>query len=148
METKIKSFNELSLKEYHEILAERTRVFVVEQNCPYQEVDDIDLTAVHFWYEEADQIIAYARIYEVDKKFHFGRVLVKKEFRRQGYARRLLTEVLEWIEENSRETEIRIEAQVYLQDFYHSLGFGAVSDPFLLDDIWHIEMKRCSKKSW
>ncbi|AYW47746.1 GNAT family N-acetyltransferase [Tetragenococcus osmophilus] len=142
MQTKIKKFNDLTLLEYHQLMKIRTSVFVVEQNCPYQEVDDVDLTAFHFWLENQKEMVAYARVYQQQQTIHFGRVLVKKEERDKGLGKQLMQQLMGWIEQNFPEKIIHIEAQAYLQEFYTSFGFRAVSEKYLLDGISHIDMQK------
>ncbi|MDN6639500.1 MAG: GNAT family N-acetyltransferase [Tetragenococcus sp.] len=143
METKVKSFSDLTLAQYHQLMKMRVAVFVVEQACPYQEVDDIDLSAYHFWLENnSKEIIAYARIYQEDQTIHFGRVLVKKEERQQGLGRQLIQQLMEWVAQEFSERRLHIEAQSYLQSFYASFGFQPVSETYLLDGIAHIDMEK------
>ncbi|WP_028790298.1 GNAT family N-acetyltransferase [Tetragenococcus muriaticus] len=142
MRTKIKNFNELTLLEYHQLMELRVSVFVVEQNCPYQEIDDIDLTAFHFWLENQNDMLAYARVYQKQQKIHFGRVLVKKEERKKGLGKQLIQQLIEWIERRFPEKTIYIEAQAYLREFYTNFGFQVVSEKYLLDGISHIDMQK------
>jgi ElaA protein len=84
MQIRTKNFSELTTLEYHRLMEIRVAVFVVEQECAYQEIDAIDLEATHLWFaDEADNVLAYARIYKEDNTIHFGRVLVAKEWRGQ-----------------------------------------------------------------
>ncbi|HIY58522.1 MAG TPA: GNAT family N-acetyltransferase [Candidatus Tetragenococcus pullicola] len=142
MQVKIKAFNELNTKEYHQLLFLRVAVFVVEQNCPYQEVDAIDLQAMHLWLEEEGRPVAYARVYEEDGHVHFGRVLVEQASRHQGLGKKLLDEVLQWVRKNKPNQSILISAQYYLRHFYGSFGFQESSSVYLEDGIKHIEMKK------
>ncbi|GAA3016089.1 GNAT family N-acetyltransferase [Tetragenococcus solitarius] len=143
MQTKIKKFSELTLLEYHHLMKERVAVFVVEQSCPYQEIDDIDLESFHFWLEnDKKEIIAYARIYQDEQAVHFGRVLVKKEARKHGWGRQLVKQVIEWIEQEFPGKTLHIEAQTYLQNFYASFGLRIVSEEYLEDGIPHIDMEK------
>lgn len=143
MQTKIKKFSELTLEQYHRLLKARIAVFVVEQACAYQEVDDIDLTATHFWFEnDQEEIIAYARIYSGEQTIHFGRVLVPKKERGKGLAKSLIQQVIEWIQFQFPEKKIHIEAQTYLRYFYTSFGFMVISEEYLEDGIPHIDMEK------
>ncbi|MDM5190796.1 GNAT family N-acetyltransferase [Bacillus sp. DX4.1] len=139
----IKKFEELTTNELYEILKERTNVFVVEQNCPYPEVDGKDIAAHHVFLEKNGEIIAYSRVLPAGvayKEVSFGRVLVKKEHRGTGLAKELLEKVLHFLETELKETTIKIQAQDYLQQFYGSFGFEAISDVYLEDNIPHINM--------
>lgn len=145
MSWKIKKFGELTKGELYNILKERTLVFVVEQKCPYLEVDGIDPFSYHLFKEEEEsgEIIAYLRI--IPAGIHFketaiGRVFVKKEYRRQGLAKELLKKGLDFIQNELNETTVKIQAQDYLKKFYSDFGFEPVSDTYLEDNIPHIDM--------
>lgn len=143
MQKKIKKFPELTLLEYHHLMKLRVAVFVVEQECPYQEIDDIDLESYHFWLENDEkEIIAYARIFQDEHAVHFGRVLVKKEARQHGVGRQLVQQIIEWVEQAFPGNALHIEAQTYLQNFYASFGLRAVSEEYLEDGIPHIDMEK------
>ncbi|MGO3728709.1 MAG: GNAT family N-acetyltransferase [Enterococcus viikkiensis] len=137
----IKTTDQLSSQELLTILQARTAVFVVEQNCPYQEVDEIDREAIHVCLMEQDKLQAYARIYETSNGIHFGRVMVVKEFRGHQLGRKLVAETLEAIEERFPQRSVIISAQAHLIDFYQSFGFTACSEIYLEDDIPHMDMR-------
>lgn len=87
----VKKLTELTTLEFYSIVKERTAVFVVEQNCPYQEVDTIDKNACHtFFKDESGEILAYTRIYHDEESVHFGRVLVNQQHRKEGLGRKTL----------------------------------------------------------
>lgn len=139
----VKAFHELTATEVYTILKERTDVFVVEQNCPYPEVDGKDLKSYHLYKVEQDEIVAYARLLPKGVSYEeasIGRVLVKKEYRGQGLAQELLKRSLAYLEQSLEETTIKIQAQDYLRDFYGSFGFKAISDTYLEDGIPHVDM--------
>ena len=141
MKLVLKHFSELSAKELYEILRLRVDVFVVEQKCPYPEVDGKDLDAWHLWLEDEDGIEGYLRLLAPGVSFKeasIGRVIAKK--RRCGLGSRLMQAGIEAVKEKYGETAIRIEAQVYAKPFYEKAGFKQVSDEFLDDGIPHIEM--------
>lgn len=143
MQIRTKNFSELTTLEYHCLMEIRVAVFVVEQECPYQEVDAIDLDAIHLWFaDETGTVLAYARIYQEAKSLHFGRVLVAKEMRGQRLGERLITEVMTFIEKNYPLQPIKISAQAHLQDFYGAFGFQAVSNEYLEDGIPHLDMQK------
>lgn len=143
MEWKIKTFDELSTTELYQLLSLRTAVFVVEQNCPYQELDGKDQVAKHLWLEnEAGEILALCRLLPEGVSFtetSIGRVLVHPDFRHQHLGRQLLTEVLDYLQKVGKPA-VKIEAQYYLKEFYASFGFVADSEPFYEDGIKHINM--------
>jgi ElaA protein len=136
----IKSFEELTAKELHLIYKERTAVFVVEQNCPYQEVDDTDLVSIHFFKQLDDRLLAYARLIPEPDSVRIGRVLVPQSERTHGYGQELMQIVLEYAKLHFPELPIHAQAQAYLQQFYASFGFRPVSEIYLEDDIPHIDM--------
>jgi ElaA protein len=125
-----------------DLMRERVRVFVVEQTCPYQEIDDKDFAARHVMLRRDGRLVAYARIVPHDDGVHMslGRVIVVKEFRGQGLARRLLRAGIDEIWRLYPGTGIKIAAQHRLKDFYGSFGFVAVSPVYLEDGIPHIDM--------
>ncbi|PRY77141.1 GNAT family N-acetyltransferase [Alkalibacterium olivapovliticus] len=136
-----KQFEELSAKDYHQIAKERTKVFVVEQGSAYQEIDDIDLHAVHVIKRQKGVIKAYARVYKENKKMHLGRVLVPAEFRSEGHGRELLKVALDYIICKHPKAEIEIQAEAYLKEFYESFGFKVTSDLYYDEEIGHYDME-------
>ena len=141
MELMIKSFDQLTTTELYEILKVRTAVFVVEQNCPYPELDDRDQNALHLWYEDEGEMIAYLRIMDrgaVSDYVSIGRVIAVK--RRQGIATRLVSDAVRTAKEQFAADRIYLEAQVYAKGLYEKLGFREVSDVFLEDGIPHVKM--------
>ena len=141
MEFVIKQFYELTLDELYKILKVRTSIFVVEQNCPYQELDDLDQNSYHIYLEEDNQIIAYARVIPKDNPFHevsIGRVLVTN--RRHGYGTKIVQKAIEVAKEKYHAEKIVIEAQTYVKKMYENVGFKQISMPFLEDGIEHVKM--------
>lgn len=141
MELKIKTFDELSVEELYKIYKLRTAVFVVEQNCPYQEVDDTDPEATHMWLEEDGMIKSYLRVFPVPgepRRARIGRVIAAE--RRKGLATRLLGYALELCEHAWECKEVYIEAQTYARELYEKIGFVQVGEEFLDDGIPHIPM--------
>ncbi|MBG9982475.1 GNAT family N-acetyltransferase [Aerococcaceae bacterium DSM 111020] len=135
----VKTFSELSTLELFHIYRLRNEVFIVEQECVYQDIDDIDLKATHLMIWQANQLIAYCRIYN-DEVYHIGRVIVERTHRNKQLGRQLLTEALRIISQENTETVIQISAQAHLEHFYESVGFQRISDVYLEDDIPHILM--------
>ncbi|RXJ96193.1 GNAT family N-acetyltransferase [Malaciobacter molluscorum] len=143
MEILIKKFNELSNIELYEILRLRIEVFVVEQNCIYNDIDGIDIDSYHLLIKDNSKIVAYLRVYQKSQsEVSFGRVLVSNSNRRKGYAKKIIEEVLVFIEKTYKNKTIVIEAQTYLQNFYEYFGFVIFSEEFLEDGIPHIMMKK------
>lgn len=139
----VRQTNELMPRELVTIFKERTSVFVVEQTCYYQEVDDEDYQCFHVRIldDQTDELMAYARIMPKKDSVTFGRVLVVKKFRRQGLGNQLLKAVLDYISTHFPGLDVEIEAQAYLTKFYGSFGFKQTSEIYLLDNIPHCQMK-------
>ncbi|PRC92391.1 GNAT family N-acetyltransferase [Solimicrobium silvestre] len=140
------SFNELTGAQIYAILQARSEVFIMEQNCVYQDMDGLDLSTLHVigWAED-EKVAAYLRIVAPNIKFpepSIGRVISTSAFRGSGIGRQLITEGLKQLEAHYPSQAVRISAQAYLQEFYKSFGFVAVSEEYLEDDIPHIEMLR------
>lgn len=140
MELFIKRFDQLTVDELFCIYKLRTAVFVVEQNCAYQEVDDADKTAWHLWLEDEGGIAAYLRLLpgEAPYELSIGRVVTVR--RGQGLGRRILTEGIAFAEKEGARA-VTLAAQTYARGFYEKAGFRAVSDEFLEDGIPHIRMR-------
>ena len=142
MELTVKHFNELSTRELHDIYSVRTAVFVVEQNCPYQEMDDADLHAYHVWLRDSGGIQAYLRVLPKGARLDevsLGRVLTVK--RGAGLGNELMRAGIRVAQEKFAASIIVLEAQVYARGFYEKSGFFQISDEFLEDNIPHIKMK-------
>jgi ElaA protein len=142
---KIKRFNELTVIELYEVLQLRSEVFVVEQNCVYQDIDSKDHKALHVLGYYQNELTAYSRLF--DAKYYFeeasvGRVIVRQKFRKFNFGHELMRISIAAIAVNFQQTTITISAQEYLKNFYESHGFVQTSEMYLEDDIPHIEMKR------
>lgn len=138
----VKSFYELTHEELYDLLKLRSEVFVVEQNCAYQDLDDYDKKSLHILGMLNDEVLAYTRILEPGlyyKEAAIGRVVTSKKIRMDGYGKAIMQYSMEYIRQNYN-TNIRIMAQCYLNKFYTDLGFKTVSDEFLEDGIPHVEM--------
>jgi ElaA protein len=143
MTLKIKDFNQLNSVELYAILALRSEVFVVEQNCPYQDIDQQDQKGQHVCFYKKEELVAYARILPAGTTFDstsIGRFLVKKTHRQKHLGHDLIQTCLAFIKENYSSSLVKISAQQYLIDFYAQHGFQTVGDGYLEDDIPHIEM--------
>lgn len=141
---KIKPFQALSLNELYQILQLRSAIFVVEQNCVYQDLDGKDEKALHILGEYDGKILAYARLFKPKDYFEkasIGRVVVSGDFRDKKLGHVLLRESIAAIRVHFGESQITISAQLYLKKFYESHGFVQTSEMYLEDDIPHIEMK-------
>lgn len=145
MHFQCKPFQELTITELYAILQVRTDVFVVEQACPYPEVDGKDQQCLHMFLEIEGDIAAYCRLLPPGISYEqtsIGRVLVHPAHRGKGLAQQMMKLAINTIEKEMNETTIKIQAQAYLQAFYEQLGFLVVSDTYLEDNIPHIDMVR------
>ena len=141
MELRVKRFNELNTEELYRILKLRVSVFVVEQNCPYPELDNRDQEALHVWFEDKGGILAYLRILDrgvVSEFVTIGRVIAVK--RRCGLGSRILSEGIRIASEAYVAEKVYAEAQVYAKGMYEKLGFRQFSDVVLEDGIPHVKM--------
>ena len=142
MECIVKHFSQLTADELFLIYKLRVSVFVVEQNCPYQEVDDFDREAYHVFFRDEEGLQAYLRVLPggtVFPEVSIGRVIAVK--RRCGIGSRLLAEGIRTAKEKLHAKTIRIEAQTYAKPFYERAGFRQTSAEFLEDGIPHIRMR-------
>jgi ElaA protein len=142
---KIKNFEELSTLEFHQILKARIDIFVVEQSCPYSEIDGFDPQAIHLWAESKEGIVAYCRIFAPGIKYKessIGRVLTTPNFRGQSFGKILMKVAIASISVRFQTSEIIISAQDYLLLFYKDLGFSPTLETYLEDRIPHTEMIR------
>lgn len=140
MNTIIKPFDKLTTQELFNIYKLRVDVFVVEQQCSYHEVDDIDLESYHIYLQDDNsKILAYCRLYKIEDTVHIGRVIASE--RRKGYGTQIMKIALKFAEQTLHADTIIIEAQTYAKNFYEKLGFTQTSEPFDEDEIEHIQMK-------
>jgi len=136
-----KTFQELTTDELYELLRVRSEVFVVEQNCVYQDLDGDDQMSMHLWLTMAGKIVALARVCPAGthlKEISIGRVITTE--RGKGYGRLIMLHAIDVAIEHFGATRIDIEAQEYAKGFYESVGFKQASDTFMLDGIPHIKM--------
>ena len=142
MELVVKHFDELTARELFDLYKLRVSVFVVEQSCPYQEVDDADRVSYHVWLRDGDGIAAYLRVIPAGVSFEdvsIGRVIAVR--RRCGLGTRIVAEGLRVARERLGAQRVTIEAQTYARTLYEKLGFRQTSAEFLEDGIPHIRMQ-------
>jgi ElaA protein len=140
-----KPFEALTLQELYAALALRNEVFVVEQNCVYQDADGSDAMAYHLLGYQHDTLAAYARCFDKGIKFNeasIGRVITQYAFRGTGLGHELMQQAIERMHMQWGVQPIRIGAQARLERFYQSHGFAVASQPYMEDGIPHIEMLR------
>ena len=139
MEWAIKDWSELSKEEIEQIFSLRSEVFIVEQDCVYQDIDGKDQLAKHVLGFEKKELIAYSRIFKPGdyfKEASFGRAVVKKSYRGKGIGDELVKISIEQFDDIT----VKISAQSYLKDFYSSHGFIAKGDEYMEDGIPHTAM--------
>lgn len=142
---KVKSFEEMTTSELYEVIKARVDVFVVEQNCPYPDLDNYDRKALHLWAEKDHAVMTYCRIFDKEIKYaecSIGRVLTSEKGRGKNLGKQLIQYAVEIIENRFRTSEIRISAQDYLLRFYSYFGFEDTGKKYLEDNIPHSEMFR------
>lgn len=142
---RLKKFHELTVDELYNILQLRSEVFIIEQNCVYQDVDGKDQAAWHLMGIDDSQLIAYTRILSAGISYEdpsIGRVVTLPSKRRSGLGRELMHASIAECERLFGKTPITLSAQSYLVHFYESLGFSTVGDQYLEDGIPHIKMTR------
>jgi len=140
---RIKSFQELSTTELYTYLQLRVNVFIVEQSCPYPELDGYDVDSYHISYIENDELLAYARVLPSGVKYNYvsiGRVIVVKKSRGIGLAKQLMKQAISFIHEKWPNADIQLQAQAHLTHFYGSFGFVAISEEYDEDGIPHVDM--------
>ncbi|WP_105255334.1 GNAT family N-acetyltransferase [Pseudoalteromonas sp. T1lg75] len=138
-----KHFNELSLDELFTLMRARVDVFVVEQNCPYPELDDADIAAdtLHLMGYQDGQLCAYARCISKGENLAIGRVLCVDRWRGQGVAKELMNEALSLCHSHFPGRTVVLSAQTYLLDFYRGFGFETQGERYLEDGIEHQDMQ-------
>ncbi|WP_340154379.1 GNAT family N-acetyltransferase [uncultured Winogradskyella sp.] len=140
-----KKFNELTTQQLYELLQLRSEVFVVEQDCVYQDIDGKDKKALHILGYKNEKLVAYTRLFKPGdyfKKSSIGRVVVLKNERQHKYGYDIMEASIVAIKNHYNETEIKISAQVYLKKFYNNLEFKEIGEEYLEDGIPHIAMMR------
>jgi ElaA protein len=140
-----KTFEKLSTFELHEIFQLRQNIFIVEQNCVYPDIDGLDPMALHCLLKnETGKICAYTRLFDKGQVYEnysvIGRVVCHKDYRKLGYGREIMKYSINKNLQLFPDVDIKIGAQLYLKNFYESLGFKQVSEPYLEDGILHIYM--------
>ena len=136
-----KSFQELTVDELYELLRVRSEVFVVEQNCVYQDMDNDDQKSIHLWLTVSGKVVALARVCPAGthmQEVSIGRVITTE--RDKGYGKQIILYAIEAAKKHFGAKQIDIEAQEYAKGFYESVGFKQSSETFMLDDIPHIRM--------
>ena len=137
-----KYFHELTTKELYELLKARAEIFVVEQECVYQDLDDVDYRSLHVFYECDEKVVAYLRAFEKEDEGNvgqMGRVLSMEHGK--GLGGKILKDGMKLVKEKMKPDSIYIEAQCYATGFYEREGFIICSEEFLEDGIPHVQMR-------
>jgi ElaA protein len=142
-----KAFSDLSVDELYEILALRSEVFVVEQNCIFLDLDHKDQKALHFMgFDQKNQLMAYTRLFNESVYYQgflsIGRVVASPKGRGEGYGREMFGKSVEKVQELFGQKSIKIGAQAYLESFYASFGFESINEDYVEDGIPHKMMVR------
>ena len=140
MKSVVKKFDELTTREVYELLKARAEIFVVEQNCPYQDMDGKDFDSLHVFYEDGGKVIACLRMFQKDSEtVQFGRILTLEHG--NGLGRALMEQAVKIVKDSTNDKKIYLEGQTYCIDFYKKFGFEVTSDEFILDGIPHVKME-------
>lgn len=143
MEWLYQRFEEINGRELYEILQLRVNVFIVEQDCPYPEIDDNDFEAIHITCRDEQGIAAYSRLLPGGVKYEtpsIGRVIVREDQRGTGLGHVLMEHAIREVLKQWEPSEIFLQAQTHLESFYKQHGFKAISGPYNDDGIPHIDM--------
>jgi ElaA protein len=147
---KYTDFQNIPAGDLYSILKLRQDVFIIEQDCIYEDIDGFDQQSMHLLMKQDDILAGYSRIVPASAKYDevsIGRIVVNPQFRGLGYGKEIVKKSLEWINQSSdapNPLPVRIEAQAHLQQFYTNLGFEAAGDIYILDGIPHLEMLKIS----
>jgi ElaA protein len=144
MKKNISGFDELTNVQLYDLLKLRQDVFIIEQNCIYPDLDGYDKKALHLLIYEHDNLVAYSRIFAPDIKYKaessIGRIIVSQEKRGGSLGKTLIEKSIGYCITNYPNSDIRIEAQAKLKNYYSQLGFIGDSDIYLVDGIDHLQM--------
>src|SRR5690554_5649939 len=145
MEIEVLTFEELNNSKLYDILRLRSEIFVIEQDCVYQDIDGKDQRALHILGFEEGTLVAYARCFGPGIFFEeagIGRILVRENYRRMGFGHKITKAAIQAVKATYKSDKIKISAQTYLVIFYESHGFKTIGDRYMEDGIPHIAMVR------
>ena len=143
-----RNFNSISKDELYDVLSLRQRVFIIEQDCLYEDLDYSDQDANHLLLYKDNKLIGYSRVFSPGIKYDaasIGRIVTDLDYRGRGYGKIITQESIQFLKNNFPESDISISAQYRLVDFYENLGFEREGNVYLEDDIDHIKMTLKSK---
>ncbi|MEJ6589819.1 MAG: GNAT family N-acetyltransferase [Crocinitomicaceae bacterium] len=140
----IQAYTELNLDDFHDIIALRIKIFVIEQDCPYQDLDGNDKLAFHLYFkDEKNQIVAATRILPQNIAYDevsIGRVVVDKSSRGTGLGHELMEQSMVFVQSQFGAADVRLSAQKHLENYYEKHGFKSTGKEYLEDGIPHVEM--------
>ena len=142
------NFDTISKEELYDVLSLRQRVFIIEQDCFYEDLDYSDQDANHLLLYQDNKLIGYSRVFPPGIKYYaasIGRIVTDLDYRGKGYGKSITHESIQFLKNNFPESDITISAQYRLVDFYENLGFETEGNVYLEDDIDHIKMTLKSK---
>ena len=145
MEINTYNFSSLNTDQLYRLLQLRSEVFVVEQDCVYQDIDGKDKKALHILGTVEGNIVAYTRVFKPGdylERAAIGRVVVASDFRKRDFGKAIMQASIAAVENHFNTTAIGLSAQTYLLNFYNDLGFSALGETYLEDGIPHIYMER------
>ncbi|GAF13474.1 GCN5-related N-acetyltransferase [Bacillus sp. JCM 19046] len=143
MEWRLKQFKELLPEELYAIIKARIEVFVMEQRCIFQDLDDIDQGSYHLFLTNGKEVAAYARLIPSGVEYQessIGRVLVRESHRGKGLSHELMKQGMGFLTDQLKEDMIKLKAEFYIKDLYEEYGFKQISAVFLEDEIEHAYM--------
>lgn len=140
MNFQIIPFTELSTEQLYELLKLRVDVFVVEQQCPYAEIDGADKDAQHLLVTKDNNLIGYARIVFEDNQLHIGRIICHANYRNQGVGKEIMHRAMEFCKKQYPKEDIYLSAQAHLENYYSGFGYQSISPVYDWDGINHIDM--------
>ncbi len=145
MEWLVSSFEQLTLQQLYDVLRLRSEVFVVEQDCVYQDIDNLDTQCIHVMAYAGKSLEAYGRIIPPNierPEVVLGRIVTSQNVRGKGYGKDLMKRMMEYSQKNYGGIDVFLMGQTYLERFYQEFGFKTISDSFLEDGIPHVNMVR------
>ena len=140
----VKKYSDLDLDDFHDIIALRIKIFVIEQDCPYQDLDGNDKLAFHLYFKDTEnQIVAATRVLPQNIAYNevsIGRVVVDENYRGTGLGHELMKQSMVFVERQFGVTDVRLSAQKHLENYYGKHGFTSTGKEYLEDGIPHVEM--------
>jgi len=144
IEKNVAHYSQLNIDHFHDIIALRIKIFVIEQDCPYQDLDGKDKVAYHLFYtNNKDEVVAATRILPQNISYaevSIGRVVVDKDYRGLGLGDLIMKESMNFVQAEFGQVNVRLSAQKHLENYYGKHGFKSTGKEYLEDGIPHVEM--------